>query len=276
MATFGPGIISAANLADGAVTAAKLATDAVETAKIKDVNVTAAKLATDAVETAKIDALAVTTAKIAADAVDKDKLGIATTKGDFITYSTEPIRIGIGTNDQVPIADSAQAAGWKWGAAAGGNWTQDVSNTGTTGATDLTISSIASKNLRLFIAKITPAVADNNISIQINGDTGSVYDYMRIVGTTTGNVTGQTSARIATINATNETAYIFLYINSGVTAGKMFINVLSTGNDATTNERYFSAWYTNPSAVLDSIKFISDQTNGIDIDVYGYYNNDFA
>ena len=50
---------------NGAVTATKLATDAVETAKIKDLNVTTGKLAADAVETAKIDDGAVTAPKLA-------------------------------------------------------------------------------------------------------------------------------------------------------------------------------------------------------------------
>lgn len=62
------------DLADEAVTAAKLATDAVETAKIKNLNVTAAKLASDAVETAKIKDLNVTTGKLAADAVETAKI----------------------------------------------------------------------------------------------------------------------------------------------------------------------------------------------------------
>ena len=68
-------------LAALAVTAAKLATDAVETLKIKDGNVTAVKLATDAVETAKIKDLNVTTGKLAADAIAprvQDQGGIAT------------------------------------------------------------------------------------------------------------------------------------------------------------------------------------------------------
>lgn len=61
------------NVVDASITAAKLATDAVETAKIKDANVTAAKLATDAVETAKIKDANVTTGKIADDAVTPAK-----------------------------------------------------------------------------------------------------------------------------------------------------------------------------------------------------------
>jgi hypothetical protein len=65
---------TADDIASGAITAAKLATNAVETAKIKDVNVTAGKLATDAVETAKIKDLNVTAAKLAADAAETAKI----------------------------------------------------------------------------------------------------------------------------------------------------------------------------------------------------------
>lgn len=63
-ASQGTGEVRTADIADSAVTAAKIASDAVETAKILDANVTAAKLAANAVETAKI----------AADAVNTDKL----------------------------------------------------------------------------------------------------------------------------------------------------------------------------------------------------------
>lgn len=47
--------VDTANIVDGAVTAAKLASDAVTTAKILNANVTTAKLADDAVTSAKID-----------------------------------------------------------------------------------------------------------------------------------------------------------------------------------------------------------------------------
>lgn len=53
------------SLADGSVTAAKLATDAVITAKILDGNVTAGKLASNAVTTAKVADAAITLAKMA-------------------------------------------------------------------------------------------------------------------------------------------------------------------------------------------------------------------
>lgn len=73
----GAGATTQAELTDVSTphVAADIATDAIETAKVKDGEVTALKLATDSVETAKIKALNVTTAKIAAGNVTNAKLG---------------------------------------------------------------------------------------------------------------------------------------------------------------------------------------------------------
>lgn len=75
---------------DGAVTAAKLANDAVTTPKILNANVTAAKLASDAVETAKILNEAVTGDKIANDAINTNRLFsfVRSRKGDLTNWST--------------------------------------------------------------------------------------------------------------------------------------------------------------------------------------------
>jgi hypothetical protein len=62
------------DIVDGAVTALKLASNAVENAKILNGAVTAGKLAADAVETAKIKDLSVNSDKLAADAVETDKI----------------------------------------------------------------------------------------------------------------------------------------------------------------------------------------------------------
>ena len=59
---------------DVGITAAKIATNAVETAKIKDLNITAAKLASNAVETAKIKDGQVTNNKIADGTITEAKL----------------------------------------------------------------------------------------------------------------------------------------------------------------------------------------------------------
>ena len=70
----------AAAVADGSVTAAKIAANAVETAKIKDANVTAGKLAANSVITAKILDANVTLAKLA-----------TTAKTEILSYQVEDL-----------------------------------------------------------------------------------------------------------------------------------------------------------------------------------------
>lgn len=48
-------------------------------------------------------------------------LDVATTKGDLLVFNgTDYVRVGVGSNDQVLTADSAEASGVKWAAASGG------------------------------------------------------------------------------------------------------------------------------------------------------------
>jgi hypothetical protein len=69
--------VGTSDLADSAVTAVKLATDAVETAKIKDLNVTTAKLAANAVTPAKLSQpLTHGTAMATTSGTEKDFTGI--------------------------------------------------------------------------------------------------------------------------------------------------------------------------------------------------------
>ncbi len=91
----------------GVVAATELATDAVETAKIKDVNVTTGKLAN----------LAVTTGKLADNGVTLDKLEHGTT-GDILYYgaSGEPFRLAKGSDAEVLTLASGLPS---WAAAAG-------------------------------------------------------------------------------------------------------------------------------------------------------------
>ena len=43
------------------------------------------------------------------------RLGILGAKGDVLGFNgTDPVAVPIGSNGQVPVADSAQASGWKW------------------------------------------------------------------------------------------------------------------------------------------------------------------
>lgn len=54
-----------------------------------------------------------TATSIVLTAVEPSDLKI-TTKGDLLTYTTEPIRLAVGTNGQILEADSTQPAGVKW------------------------------------------------------------------------------------------------------------------------------------------------------------------
>lgn len=82
------------DIADGAITAAKLASNAVTTAKITDANVTTAKIADVNVTTAKIADLNVTEGKIAAGAVTEAKIGA-------LAVSTAKIQAQAVTNAEI-------------------------------------------------------------------------------------------------------------------------------------------------------------------------------
>ena len=55
------------------------------------------------------------------DFVQAGAVSPLTTKGDLYTYASSDTRLGVGANGTVLTADSAQATGLKWAAAAGGS-----------------------------------------------------------------------------------------------------------------------------------------------------------
>ena len=56
---------------------------------------------------------------------------VLTTKADLATYSTARTRLGVGSNDQVLTADSAQATGLKWATPSGVSLSGNNTWTGT-------------------------------------------------------------------------------------------------------------------------------------------------
>lgn len=138
------------------------------------------------VETGEIATGAVTTAKVADNAIDKDKLGILTTKGDTLVYSTEPARVAVGTNDQVLTADSAQASGLKWAAA--GSGAISLVGTGSVASgvdATVTVNTSGSDNTLLMVKfhVITDSSSSVNYtpSLRINGKTASTdYRFQRM------------------------------------------------------------------------------------------------
>jgi Tfp pilus assembly protein PilW len=106
--------ITTAKIVDGAVSSAKIADSAVVTAKIADGQVTGAKIADSAVTTAKIADGAVSGAKIADSAITTAKVAdgaITTAKTDFADQSL--LTTSTVSFAQVNVGDLALRFGWK-------------------------------------------------------------------------------------------------------------------------------------------------------------------
>jgi hypothetical protein len=101
-------------------------------------------------------------------------------KGDLIggTGADTFARLAVGTNGQVLTADSAEATGLKWAAAASGSMTQLA--TGSFSNNTLSITSISGsyKTLKLILSD----VLGNNVDAQFrfNGDTASNYAWAQM------------------------------------------------------------------------------------------------
>jgi len=92
--------LTSADIADGVVTAAKLATDSVETAKVKDVNVTAGKLAATQDLSTKTITLPATVAGLGTGLTN------AQLQNNSVTFNSQTVALGgsgtIGTGETVP------------------------------------------------------------------------------------------------------------------------------------------------------------------------------
>ena len=88
-----------------------------------------------------------------------------TTKGDLFTFTTVDARIGIGANNTVLTADSAEATGMKWAAPAGGGKVLQVVSATTTTATSIATTTLTDTTIT---ATITPTLASSKILVLIS------------------------------------------------------------------------------------------------------------
>lgn len=168
-----------------------------------------------------------------------------TTKGDLYTHSNVDTRLGVGSNSQVLIADSAQTTGLRWGAVPSGSG----------GAITLIGSSILGgaqasfdtntilggnipgsySHLRIVLyARFDDVATNSNALMQFNGDTAANYDYAGPFATGAGVITSegnaaQTAFVLPRIPAANATAGRFgclvmdVPMYAGTTGSKMYV-----------------------------------------------------
>jgi hypothetical protein len=127
-------------------------------------------------------------------------------KGDLVagTGADAFSRIGVGANNTVLTADSAEATGLKWATPAAGGLT--LLSTTTLSGTSVTVSSISGSYKNLFIyAKNVNTSGNDYVRVRLNGDTGTNYrgSTFELDGATLGGYTGSYTFFSAGASSTN-------------------------------------------------------------------------
>ena len=112
------------------------------------------------------------------DFVQAGAVSPLTTKGDLYTFASSDTRLGVGANNTVLTADSAEATGLKWAAPAGGAGNLALITSGTLSGTSVTISSL-SDYTDIYVLLEDPSWSSGNseLLIRLNGSSSGNYRY---------------------------------------------------------------------------------------------------
>ena len=215
--------LTSSQLDDGIVTAAKLATDAVETAKVKDLNISTGKLAASAVTQAKTDFIATSsTGAIVAKGTASDTDGYITLNCDQNTH---------GVKIKSPPHSAAQTYTL--------TLPQSITNTyflQTDGSGNLSFADVPGET-KPTVASISPSTIDNTASdVTITGTnyvSGCTVEFQSTTGSIISpNTTAFTDATTLAVNvtlATDETWFIRVENPDGL-AGRSSSAILTTSD----------------------------------------------
>jgi hypothetical protein len=197
-----------------------------------------------------------------------------TTKGDLFTFTTVDARIGVGANNTVLTADSAEASGLKWATTSSGMTL--LSTTTLTGAS-ITLSSIPGtyKMLRIFMELPLNASDTWDTRMCFNGDTTS-NRHLNVIVTGGSAAFSQTSVGITTDGLDNTVVQTLVDITipdyANALTWKMGY-VTSIGNNSTTTANvntFTSVLAYNQTGAITSLLFKPGSGNFTSGTVYLY------
>jgi hypothetical protein len=120
-------------------------------------------------------------------------------KGDLVvgTGADAFSRLGVGANNTILVADSAEATGLKWAAPSVAASITLLSTTNITATTEISVTGISQSytSLIILIQNYKAGTDNSTITVRLNADTGSNYVY-NIRGNSSGSVSGVSSVDI--------------------------------------------------------------------------------
>jgi hypothetical protein len=198
-----------------------------------------------------------------------------TTKGDLFTFTTVDARIGVGANNTVLTADSAEATGLKWATPASGSMT--LLSTTTLSGASTTISSISGsyKNLYIEVSGFYPD-ASNSIRVRINGLTTGVYRDATKASQGSNLATstlGSFALDVDSVDGAENFGYIYINNYASATNWKILdiYSVAKNNNGATYVTHYPAYVYVRETNAVSSITLfpVSGVWSGGTVRIYG-------
>ena len=203
-----------------------------------------------------------------------------TTKGDLYTFSTSDARLGVGANNTILVADSAEATGLKWAAPAGGGMTL-INTFAMSAVSSLNMNNIFSSTYSRYRVLIytTQSVADwINLRLRVSGSDNTTSSYYgsnirRTGGANTGTDAVATTGWSKFFFAAQKLSTISFDIMNPFSSSLNTVTTSTFGAQETVDAEIVtgtSYGLFNANTSFDGLSLISTGTMTGEVKVYGY------